>query len=242
MNIETQIEKQITLDSYNKCWKSKISPPFAEFMEVLNDKLIGLLENQDPIEELNVRINKQVYNRINVEGKYLFSGQNWEIFGEVVWIPKNKFFRCKLYHHELEHTVEENPEHELLFDELEELIESNKDEAYKKCFQNIEAIAKEGNRDAIEIIAEQYADNDIIQNHEKSYFWYHLYYALDDEADPYKTKFENMEPDPDYPNHYGGKTGDFRNESMVSDLIEKLGLKKIKIIDAEVEKFLLNFK
>lgn len=238
MKIEAQIKNQITLESYNNYWKSNETPPFSEFMEVLNDRLIGLFEDSESIEELNIKIQSEVANRIRIKGKYLFSGRYWGITGEVVWIPKNNFFKGKLYNLDLGSPYKENPELDLLEDELEKLIESNNYKAYKECIQKIEKIANEGNRDAIEIIAEQYAENDIIQNNETSYFWYHIYYALDDE-EPYLTKFEN-EPDPNYPNHYYGKVGDFRNESMVSDLVEEIGLEKVKIIDVKAEEFLLN--
>jgi len=56
-------------------------------------------------------------------------------------------------------------------------------------------------------------------------FWYYIHFAG---QDGYTMEFDNQQEPSDI---YYGKVGDFRNESMVSELVDKLGINKIKEID-----------
>jgi hypothetical protein len=72
-------------------------------------------------------------------------------------------------------------------------------------------------------------------NHDASlaYTLYHVAYAVDG----YAVSWANESDDP---SHYLGPVGDFRNEAMVSDMIQELGLAAIPALDAAASEILAN--
>ena len=68
---------------------------------------------------------------------------------------------------------------------------------------------------------------------ESAYKWYYI--ALSQEG--YSVGFEDRNQTPPY---YCGPVGDFRNESMVSELVKTLGFDKVRSLDAQASHWLLD--
>jgi hypothetical protein len=64
----------------------------------------------------------------------------------------------------------------------------------------------------------------------EAYRWYFVSYA----TEGYSTQFRNVQNG----SGYCGAVGDFRNETVVSELVDKLGFDRIRQIDVEAEAWL----
>lgn len=231
MNIEEIIRRNITPEQFDACWSKNRRPTYQTFIEALIDRFPKNLP--EACVNLDLKINSKVEGRINVRGECNLSNIEWEIFGEMVWLPKKNIFRGRLDINEAEFE-EMDGEVEALLDKWDELCKKPESPEFLKCLNDLEKLANNRVVEAIEAVAESYSSFDCIKDSEKAYYWYYIQYALDD----YLTEFDNQEPDPDDPSHYCGKVGDFRNESMVSDLVEELGFDKVRQLDKKAENFL----
>ncbi len=75
------------------------------------------------------------------------------------------------------------------------------------------------------MLGEVYALNSSVYDPAKSYFYFELHYSQKGYSLGWKYEHEVS-------GAYCGSVGDFRNESMVSDLVDQLGFKKCKALDA----------
>ena len=110
---------------------------------------------------------------------------------------------------------------------LDELSEQTDSKEYKICLEKLEQYAENYSVDAAEFLAELLAYNGEHHNAEKAYKWYFVAYS----SQGYKTEFDDLN---NIPPHYCGPIGDFRNESMVSDLVAELGFERVQELDNEI--------
>ena len=91
MTFSDKIRSQITAADYGKCWDTNTPPPFAAFI----DFTCNAFEKQLPagIADLAVKICPRAENRIGLSGSFLSDSVLYEIFGEIVWLPKMDMFR-----------------------------------------------------------------------------------------------------------------------------------------------------
>ncbi len=105
-------------------------------------------------------------------------------------------------------------------------------ERFKNAFNSFIEYAENGNNNCAGMVAEVYYVVEPYRDFEKAYFWYYIYYAG---QNGYYMEFDNQQ---ESSHNYYGKIGDFRNESMVADLVNKLGFEKVKEIDIMSRKLL----
>jgi hypothetical protein len=123
-------------------------------------------------------------------------------------------------------------------DALEKLIlELDGPDAPREGEQFVEALAglrdfaEDGSIEASKFLGELLALPGPSRDPVEAYKWY--YVGLSQCG--YSVKFEDENKTPP---HYCGPVGDFRNESMVSELVLELGFKKIRELDSEAEAWL----
>ena len=116
-----------------------------------------------------------------------------------------------------------------LFDILD--CEDESAASYRAALTRVEELANRGSLDAAEAIAEIYAFSEQYRDAAKAYFWYHVTLA----RRGYSTTFANKHGAGD---PYAGATGDFRNESQVSDLVEELGEDRVHELDQDARRWL----
>ena len=98
---------------------------------------------------------------------------------------------------------------------------------YRRALDRLEGVASAGSVEAAEAVAEAFAIQGPHHDAEKAYRWYYIALA----AQGYKTEFRDSN---NTPPHYCGPVGDFRNESMVSELVAELGFDRVHELDAEI--------
>lgn len=99
---------------------------------------------------------------------------------------------------------------------------------YALALSKLRLLAEAGDLDAAEGFAELSAYPGPCHNAAAAYFWYHI--VLSKEG--YSTDF--VEQDPFY-SSYHGPVGDFRNESLVSILVDELGFAQAQTIDVAAQ-------
>jgi len=113
----------------------------------------------------------------------------------------------------------------MLLSEHQELPE------FKSALVRLEEHAEAGSVDAAEFLAEMLAYDGCCHDAAKAYRWYFV--ALSSQG--YSIAFNDQNDTPPY---YCGPVGDFRNESMVSDLVAELGFEKVLALDLDVTQWL----
>jgi hypothetical protein len=104
---------------------------------------------------------------------------------------------------------------------LEELEQSGADPSSARfllALNNLRRLAEAADMDACEALAEILCTEPLYSDPAGAYRWYYI--ALSQQR--YSVAFHDLNHSPP---HYGGKIGDFRNESMVSDLVLRSGLR-----------------
>jgi hypothetical protein len=117
---------------------------------------------------------------------------------------------------------------------LKELDDSNADPAsarFNVALDKLRQLAESADIDACEALAEILCAEPSHHDPAASYRWY--YVALSQQG--YSVTFHDLNHTP--PN-YCGEVGDFRNESMVSDLVSTLGFDKVQKLDVEAAAWL----
>jgi hypothetical protein len=94
---------------------------------------------------------------------------------------------------------------------------------YLDALERLTAVANEGSLDAAEFLAEVLSRKGPRHDAAAAYIWYFV--ALHQQG--YLTTFDHSNVAPPY----SGPAGDFRNESMVSLLVDELGLERIRELD-----------
>ena len=120
---------------------------------------------------------------------------------------------------------------ERLISELEELGESRDSEQFFTFLARLRVCAEEGGIEAATILAELLAGPGPAQDYCDAYKWFYI--GLSQSG--YSIAFEDVNKTPP---HYCGPVGDFRNESLVSDLVVELGFEKVRELDAEAAAWL----
>lgn len=117
---------------------------------------------------------------------------------------------------------------------LEELDQSDADSAsarFNVALDKLRQLAEAADIDACEALAEILCTKPLHSDPAAAYRWY--YVALSQQG--YSVAFRDLNHTPP---HYGGEVGDFRNESMVSDLVSALGFDKVQQLDVEAAAWL----
>lgn len=92
------------------------------------------------------------------------------------------------------------------------------------------SVAERGYYLACEPIAELFALAPSVRDPHEAYVWYFVAFKFDG----YRTALENQGTS----NNYVGNVGDFRNESMVSELVDEIGISRLKDLDRRAEEWI----
>jgi len=102
---------------------------------------------------------------------------------------------------------------------------------YKLVLDKLRHLAESADIDACEALAEILCMEPLHRDLAAAYRWY--YVALSQQG--FNVTFHDLNHTPP---HYGGEVGDFRNESMVSDLVSTLGFENVQQLDGEAAAWL----
>jgi hypothetical protein len=125
--------------------------------------------------------------------------------------------------------------YEKLCDEIDERWHDQGSAEFRSAFARLVAAAESGNIDAAEYVAEICALPGPHHDPEAAYRWYYI--ALSQQG--YVMEFNDLNH---IPPHYGGVDGDFRNEAMVSGLVDELGFDRVRQLDEEAVAWLAAHK
>jgi hypothetical protein len=117
---------------------------------------------------------------------------------------------------------------------LEELDQSSADPSsalFVLALDKLRRLAESADMDACEALAEILCTEPLYSDPAGAYRWYYI--ALSQRG--YSVAFHDRNHSPP---HYGGEVGDFRNESMVSDLVSSLGFERVQRLDGEAAAWL----
>lgn len=120
---------------------------------------------------------------------------------------------------------------EKLIQELDETYAPREGKQFIEALARLREIAEDGGIEAAKFLGELLAFPGPEYDPDEAYKWY--YVGLSQCG--YSVKFEDEN---NTPPHYCGPMGDFRNESMVSELVLELGFEKTRELDAEAEAWL----
>ena len=104
-------------------------------------------------------------------------------------------------------------------------------EQFFEALTRLREFAEDGSIVAAKLLGELLAFPGPAYDPGEAYKWYYIGLS----QCGYGVKFEDQN---NTPPHYCGPVGDFRNESMVSELVLGLGFEKIRELDAEAEAWL----
>ena len=103
--------------------------------------------------------------------------------------------------------------------------------AFQAAVNQLRVLAEAGNLEAAEELAEILALSGPVHDAADAYKWY--YVVLSQQG--YSVEFADIN---DTPPSYCGPVGDFRNEAMVSGLVEELGFERVTELDKEARQWL----
>ena len=113
-----------------------------------------------------------------------------------------------------------------LVKEIEGLYENRDTTRFLAALERLREFAENGFADAATFLGELLALPGAAHDPAEAYKWYYI--GLSQSG--YTVEFKDTNQTPP---HYCGPVGDFRNESMVSDLILNLGFDRIRELDGE---------
>jgi hypothetical protein len=111
------------------------------------------------------------------------------------------------------------------------LFSEDREMSSKQFLDELRTLANNGHVDAAQGLADELALSGSQRDTEEAYKWYYI--SLSKQG--YSVGWEDHNRTPP---HYCGPIGDFRNESMVSELVVKLGWEKVRQLDQEVAQWL----
>ena len=117
-------------------------------------------------------------------------------------------------------------EYEAIAAKIEALWDDQSSSMFREAVTSLATIAESGSLQAAEYLAEILALHGPLHDAAAAYKWY--YVVLSQQG--YSVTFDDQNRTPP---HYCGPVGDFRNESMVSGLIEELGFDRACKLDEE---------
>ena len=120
---------------------------------------------------------------------------------------------------------------EQVFSELDDPDNPMEGESFFEALGRLRELAQDGSIDAAILLGEILAYYGPAHDPGEAYKWYYI--GLSQTG--YSVAFEDTGAGAPF---YCGPVGDFRNESMVSDLVERLGIEKIRQLDAEAAAWL----
>jgi len=118
-----------------------------------------------------------------------------------------------------------------LVQEIEGLYESRDSNIFLAALKRLREFAESGVVDAATFLGELLALPGAAYDPAEAYKWYYI--GLSQSG--YSVEFEDTNQTPP---HYCGRVGDFRNESMVSELVLSLGFDRIRKLDSEAAAWL----
>ena len=118
-----------------------------------------------------------------------------------------------------------------LVQEIEAVYESRDSGSFLSALERLREFAESGVIDAATFLGELLALPGAAHDPSAAYKWYYI--GLSQSGYTVEFNDENHTPP-----HYRGPVGDFRNESMVSDLVLKLGFERICELDSEAAAWL----
>jgi hypothetical protein len=121
------------------------------------------------------------------------------------------------------------------YDEIADRLDASWDDQagpeFSGALQQLRLIADGGSLEAAEFLAEILALHGPHHDAASAYKWYFV--ALSQQG--YSTAFQDVNGTPPA---YCGPVGDFRNESMVSELVSELGFARVAELDSEAREWL----
>ena len=117
-------------------------------------------------------------------------------------------------------------DYDTICDRLEANWEDQDGDEFRAAFSGLQSYVLGGGIDGAEYLAEIRWLDGPHQDLEDAYRWYYVTHAHAGAL----VEYHNESGMPDY---YCGPSGDFRNESVVSNLIDRLGLERIRALDIE---------
>lgn len=115
--------------------------------------------------------------------------------------------------------------------EIESMYDSRDSVEFSSALERLRGFAENGVVDAATFLGELLALPGVAHDPSAAYKWYYI--GLSQSGYTVEFNDENNTPP-----HYCGPVGDFRNESMVSDLVLKLGFERICELDSEAAAWL----
>ena len=120
--------------------------------------------------------------------------------------------------------------YEVVEDELRAAGDDEASEAFGSALERLRKLVESGCVEGAETLAEILALQGPRHDAANAYKWYFVALHLQD----YSTAFDNQRDD----GFYLGPIGDFRNEAMVSELVDELGLDRVQQLDEEARAWL----
>lgn len=123
------------------------------------------------------------------------------------------------------------PQFDDVIDRLSVYYDQPASAGFRQVLSDLWLLAEAGNLDAAQEIADQLAYTSPNHDPEAAYKWYYI--SLSQQG--YTVGWEDHNHTPPY---YCGPVGDFRNESMVSELVVELGWERVRQLDQEAARWL----
>ena len=121
--------------------------------------------------------------------------------------------------------------YQTLVQQIEDLYDSRDSPAFRSAVDALRQFANDGSIEAATFLGELLALPGALYSPSDAYKWYYI--GLSQSG--YSTDFQDENHTPP---HYRGPVGDFRNESMVSELVLTLGFDEIPSLDDEASAWL----
>ena len=118
-----------------------------------------------------------------------------------------------------------------LYDQYPDAVGNSNHADFPKFVAELRALAETGDSEAALALGEELWMPGLGQRLDEAYKWY--YVGLSQEG--YSVEWNDQNHDPP---HYRGPVGDFRNESVVSDLVVKLGWNRVRQLDQEAAQWM----
>ncbi len=142
------------------------------------------------------------------------------------------FFKFVETEYEAENVYSDDQQIDNLYGSIDKSFGDPSSDEFTQAFKKFIALAEGGHEGAVGMIAEIYSHLEPHKDIEKSYFWYYIHYA-NEEA--YIMEYDNED---DTGEGYLGKNGDFRNEIVVNELINQLGIIKAKELEEKAKAYM----
>jgi hypothetical protein len=91
MAFKEQLQELISVESYMSCWRDTTPPSFDEFMQFAATAFERALPHD--LTNLTIAISSQTDGRISTTGSFRWADEDYDVFGQIVWVSKHRFFR-----------------------------------------------------------------------------------------------------------------------------------------------------